>query len=157
MQAMATIGFSASLESEVTERLGVLQPQVQHWAFDFLGQKGAPLQDDASVWALAADASASAALRARAVYCLEQTKAIPDAADARQREVEEDGVDAPRREYLQRLVDIMGPRDHVPGPLRLLHRFFKGSRILVVIGHQEHLILLNGHEKTIPRVLDLTY
>jgi hypothetical protein len=58
---------------------------------------------------------------------------------------------------IQGLVNIMGARNHVRGPLLLLHRFFKGSRILVVIGHQEHLILLNGHEKTIPRVLDLTY
>jgi HEAT repeat protein len=73
MRALAELGFAPTIEADVLAGLTRMAPQTQQAALAFLREKRKTLVDPAPVAALARDLTVSGELRARALYCLEQT------------------------------------------------------------------------------------
>ncbi len=76
LRAIRRTKLDAAMGQRLAGLLGRLNPDAQLVCLDLLGSMGKPLGDPGPVWNLVQEADTDSRIRARALYCLEQTRSF---------------------------------------------------------------------------------
>jgi hypothetical protein len=76
LRALHRTKVDDTLQLRLTGLLGRLAPDAQLVCLELLGNTSGPLEDPGSVWNLVQDTDVDVKIRARALYCLEQTSSF---------------------------------------------------------------------------------